>query len=117
MTHAQRASQPSAPNWGQRKGGLHRRAFAPSPQSITQAARSARWQGYVDRILERRPELDPDNPADAAEIEVCAKLLQRVDMIEMAAKAVKARQMAAEARRMAAEAEADLAEVQDEATA
>ena len=71
-----------------RIGGLTRAARATTPQSITAAARDARWQRYLDQV----PEFVTD-PGDRARR---AELLRRADMVRMSMKAAKARRLKAE---------------------
>jgi hypothetical protein len=85
-----------------RIGGLTRAALAPSRQGITEAARQARWQKYVDQV--------PAVITDPAERQRRAELLRQADMTRISLKASEARSRAARARREAAQAEAELAE-------
>jgi hypothetical protein len=80
-----------------RAGGLIRAALAPDRRALTQAARDARWQGYVEKVRAAVPD------ATDAELQRRAEMLRQADMSRLAAKSVIARRRAAEARRAAAE--------------
>lgn len=81
-----------------RIGGLTRKALAESPQAITEAARAARWQKYMDRVSEACPHI-----TDQGELSRRAELLRQADMISMSMKAVKAKRLKAEAAALEAE--------------
>lgn len=89
-----------------RIGGYVRAATAPTRQSITQAARDARFEKYKAQVRQTRPEI-----TDEAEIIRRAELLRKADMQALSLRAAVARTRAAEARRTAEQAEAELAEV------
>jgi hypothetical protein len=79
---------PSQRSQRARIGGWTRAALAPTPQSITAGARSARWERYRDRVRAAIPDL-----TDEAEIDRRAELLRRADMQRMSMKAAEARSM------------------------
>ena len=57
-------------------GGLTAAALAPDRKDIGKEARSARWQRYLDKVLEALPHL-ADDPE---ELNRRAELLRRADM-------------------------------------
>ena len=78
-----------------RIGGYTRAALAPDRDSITRAARDARWQRYLDQV--------PPEITDPAERTRRAELLRRADMTRLSLKAAKARRLRAQARALEAE--------------
>jgi hypothetical protein len=92
-----------------RIGGYTRAALAPTRESITEAARAARWQKYLDRV--------PAEITDPAERQRRAELLRRADMQRLSLKAAQARTKAAKARQEAVEAESALAELDNDPAA
>jgi hypothetical protein len=89
-----------------RIGGLTRAATAPTPQSITQAARDATTQKFRDQVRAILPELgaaaDGGDAAASADIDRRAELLRRADMVRLSAKATEARQLKARIRQLEA---------------
>jgi hypothetical protein len=85
-----------------RIGGLTTAANAPSPQAITQAARDARFQHYVDQVAYFTDEADRIRRAE---------LLRKADMTRLSLKAAKARRMKAELA--ALEADLDAADLEN----
>jgi hypothetical protein len=81
-----------------RRGGLIRAATAPTPQAITQAANDRNWARFVELIRAKLPDLK-----DEAEIARRAALLRQAHMVELAAKASRARKLRAELRKLDAE--------------
>jgi hypothetical protein len=74
-------------------GGLTRAATAATRQEITQAARDAQWQRFLDQV--------PAGITDPAERQRRAELLRKAHMKRLALKASAARTRAARARRAA----------------
>lgn len=70
-----------------RIGGLMKAANAKDRDSLTRAARDARWQRYLDRV--------PDHVTDPAERERRAALIRRADMQRLALKAAASRRKVA----------------------
>lgn len=83
MTHSHATTQAQRG----RIGGLTTAANARTPQAITQAARYARFQKYVDQVVYWTDEADRIRRAE---------LLRRADMVRMSLKAAKARKLRAE---------------------
>jgi hypothetical protein len=79
-----------------RVAALTRLAMAPDHRAVTEPARRARMQQFLDQI--------PAEVTDPAERVKRAKMLQRAHLIRASAAAARARTAAAEARRLAAEA-------------
>jgi hypothetical protein len=82
-----------------RIGGLTRAATTPDPRQITQQARHAQWQRFLDQI--------PAEVTDPAERQRRAELLRRAHMASLSLKAATARSRARRARQAAAEADAE----------
>ena len=70
-----------------RAGGLTAAANAPSPQAMTQAARDAWFQRYLDKVPYFTDEADRIRRAE---------LLRKADMVRLSLKAAKARKLKAE---------------------
>jgi hypothetical protein len=70
-----------------RIGGLTTAANAPTPQAITQAARDAKFQKYVNQVVYWTDEADRIRRAE---------LLRKADMARLSLKAAKARRLKAE---------------------
>jgi len=85
-----------------RIGGLTTAAMTIDSRQLTEAARQARYQKYLDQV--------PAEITDPDERTRRADLLRRADMIRMSQKAAKARKLKAEAARL----EAEAAEVADD---
>ena len=93
MTHSHATTQAQRG----RIGGLTTAARAATPQAITQAARDARFQKYVDQVVYWTDEADRIRRAE---------LLRKADMTRLALKASKARKLKAELRALEAELDA-----------
>ena len=82
-----------------RIGGLTRAATAADPREITQQARTAAWQKYLDQV--------PAEITDPADRERRADLLRRAHMNRLSLKAATARKHARQARQSADQAAAE----------
>lgn len=86
------------PQQAGRRGGLIRAATAATRQDITRAANDANFARFVAEVKAKLPGL-----TDEKEIVRRAELLRQAHMVELSAKAIRARKLRAELRKLEAE--------------